>query len=171
MWQLPVRPLISKNSTNYGIKSHLAASEVECTLDIHQQRIVFSTLSYVVFDLMVDKIKDYKVTDFKQSGVKNSRASSKKSTITLKESNVNLYRYGGFALHLIQKRTKSVKDKPIDSCLQMELRFLRHLSLPKYRERSTNSYCRVKPKWASHGNTRSASISTATCGEDGIKSQ
>ena len=40
-----------------------------------------------------------------------------------------------FALHLIQKRTKSVKDKLIDSCLQMELRFLRHLSLPKYRER------------------------------------
>ena len=53
----------------------------------------------MVFDLTVDKVKDYKVADFKQSGVKNSRASSMKSTITLKESDVNLYRYGGFALH------------------------------------------------------------------------
>jgi hypothetical protein len=79
------------------------------------------------------RVKDYKVADFKQSGVKNSRASSDESTITLKESDVNLYRYGGFALHsMIQKRTK---DKLIDQCLQTELRFLRHLSLPKEREK------------------------------------
>jgi hypothetical protein len=108
-------------------KVTLAASEVGCTLDIRQQKIVFSTLSFVVFDLMVDKVKDYKVADFKQSGVKSSRVSSDESIITLKESNVNLYRYGGFALHsMIQKRTK---DKPIDPCFQTELRFLRHLSL------------------------------------------
>ncbi len=111
-------------------KVTLTASEVGCMLDIHQQRIVFSTLSFVVFDLMVDEVKDYKVTNFKQPGVKNSRASDDKSTITLKESND---RYGGFALYsTIHKRTK---DKPIDPRLQMQLRFLLYLSLPRERER------------------------------------
>ena len=65
-------------------KVTFSASEVGYTLDIRQQRIVFSTLSYAVYDLMVDKVKDYKVAEFKASGPSTRRASSDESTITLK---------------------------------------------------------------------------------------
>ena len=60
---------------------------------------MLSTLSYAVYDLMVDKVKDYKVADFKASGTSTSIARNDDSAITLKENNVNLFRYGGFALH------------------------------------------------------------------------
>ena len=58
--------LTNKNK-NCGKKS-AAASESGHTLGIYEQRIVLSTLSYVVYDLMVDEVKDYKVADIKASG-------------------------------------------------------------------------------------------------------
>ena len=113
-----------------------AASESGHTVGNCDQRIVLSTLSYAVYDLMVDKVKDYKVADFKASGASTSIACNDESAITLKENDVNLYRYGGFALHsMIQKRTKAMQEKPRDTSLQRELTFLRHLLIPKQREK------------------------------------
>ena len=78
------------------------ATKLGYTLDITEQRIVASTLCYTVYDLMVDTIKKYKVQQTLQSeasATATAPITSSASDIKLKENNVNLYRYGGFALH------------------------------------------------------------------------
>ena len=59
-----------------------AAAGVGFTLDILEKRIVVSTLCYIVYDLMVDKVRDYKVL---QSVVSTSTPTSSEFTIKLRE--------------------------------------------------------------------------------------
>ena len=70
----------------------VAASEAGSTLDISEQRIVVFTLCYVVYDLMTDKVKMYKLAE-----VSNGVGASAGLETQLCESDVNLYRYGSFA--------------------------------------------------------------------------
>jgi hypothetical protein len=81
---------------------------------LEEQRIVLSTVAYTVYDLMTEKVKDYKAelasAANEQSSVPPVMSTSKS---ILCESNVNLYRYGGFALHSLFKKygTSSSVDK------------------------------------------------------------
>ena len=108
-------------------------SKFGCTLDSREERIVLCTLSYAVYDLMVDRIKDYKL---QQTPTATAPSTSDTSNIKLKESNINLYRYGGFALHsMICKRNKLAEQKlPIaNELVQTELRSLHSMQISKDR--------------------------------------
>ena len=115
-----------------------AAKKIGYTLVEREERIVVSTLCYAVYDLMVDKVKDYKVEQMVQTEITataTASSTSGASRIKLRESNVNLYRYGGFALHsMISKRNKAKQKSPQDpALLQTELKFLHSLRIPKDR--------------------------------------
>ena len=112
-----------------------AASQAGYTLDIQEERIVASTLCYAIYDLMVDRVKDNKVHLSSESDAASACAdASRESAITLKENDVNLYRYGGFTLHsMIEKRNKSLQTGPKDSCVKLELDFLRGQLVQKER--------------------------------------
>ena len=115
-----------------------AAKKIGYTLDEIEERIVVSTLCYAVYDLMVDKVKDYKVEQMLQTeiiGTATAPSTSGASRIKLRESNINLDRYGGFALHsMISKRNKAKQKSPQDpALLQTELKFLHSLRIPKDR--------------------------------------
>ena len=102
-----------------------AASKAGYTITIQEERIVVSTMCYNVFDLMIDRVKEYKIHLSKESDTTGQCvATSSESTITLRENDINLYRYGGFALHsMIEKRKKKLAG-PRDLCVQQELTFL-----------------------------------------------
>ena len=80
---------------------------IESKPSLEEQRIVVSTVAYTVYDLMTEKVKDYKInlavstTEPQAEPMAAAISTSKKR---LYESNVNLYRYGGFALHSLLKK-------------------------------------------------------------------
>ena len=69
----------------------------EYSVNDEDQRIVVSTLMYAVYDLMSDKMKDYKQhnIDFPETAA----TSSVDVPTIFPENKVNLFSYGGFALH------------------------------------------------------------------------
>ena len=71
----------------------------KCKVKINEQRIVISTLAYLVYDLMTEKVKDYKI-----KLTETPEECSPDTDSTFMDSSVNLYRYGGFALHSLLKR-------------------------------------------------------------------
>lgn len=115
-----------------------SATKSGYTLDTRDERIVVCTLCYAVYDLMVDQVKDYKAQQTlptESTTTATAPSTTTGSSIKLKESNVNLYRYGGFALHsMIRKRKKAEQKSPKDSAiLQTELNFLHSLQIRKDR--------------------------------------
>ena len=75
----------------------------KCSINNEDQRIMVSTLVYAVCDLMTDK----------SEGLQERHVDSPDTTVTtnsddvpttFSESKVNLYRYGGFALHFLLKK-------------------------------------------------------------------
>ena len=82
---------------------------------------------------MVERVKDYKVHLSPESEASGACvATSSESAITLKENDINLYRYGGFALHsMIEKRKKKLEMGPKDSCVQLEPKFLENQLVQK----------------------------------------
>ena len=73
-----------------------AGKKIGYTLGEREERIVVSTLCYAVYDLMVDKVKDYKVEQMLQTEITataTAPSTSGASRIKLRE------RYEGFALH------------------------------------------------------------------------
>ena len=114
------------------------AKKIGYTLGEREERIVVCTLCYTVYDLMVDEVKDYKVEQMLQTettATATAPSTSDASHIKLRESNVNLYRHGGFALHsMISKRKKAKLKSPHDpALLQTELKFLHSIQIPKDR--------------------------------------
>ena len=110
------------------------ASLAGYTLSIQDERILVSTLCYIVYDLMVDQAKDYKASLSTESDATGAcvGASGTESTITLKENNINLYRYGGFALHsMSEKRKRKLETEPKNYCVRLELRFLENQLIQK----------------------------------------
>ena len=92
-------------------KITLAAAAVGSTLDNQDQRIIVSTLCCIVYDLMVETVKNYK---FEHTGIDAPSTSSAMDdesgdVFQLRESNVSLYRYGGFALPPYAKEAAVIK--------------------------------------------------------------
>ena len=81
------------------------AVKVRCKCDfdgiVTEERIMISTVLYIVYDIMTGKVKEYK------AGLVHDNSdliADEESTVAMVESNVSIYRYGGFALHsLLQK--------------------------------------------------------------------
>ena len=97
------------------------ASEADSTLDTSEQRIVVSTLCYIVYDLMADKIKGYKVEKTSEEDSTGASVSAE-SVLQLREHDINIYRYGGFALHSMLKKRRKInpgKSKSVHSELQL----------------------------------------------------
>ena len=70
---------------------------------VSEQRIVVSTLASHVHDLMADEVLAFKTQMLEECEFEST-------AVTLSESNIALYRYGGFALHsMIQKRQHHVQ--------------------------------------------------------------
>ena len=91
---------------------------------ISEQRIVVSILAYTVHDLMADKVRDTKTAQ----ALEVAAGTTDEMSHTLTESNVALYRYGGFALHsMVQKRRCHVSKETVKS----ELALLESLKVTK----------------------------------------
>ncbi len=78
------------------------------TVDQKEQRIILSTIAYLVFDEMTEKVKDYKFS-VAEAPVANPSSPVKPKFM---ESNVSLYRYGGFALHSLIKKLQKQHETP-----------------------------------------------------------
>ena len=88
---------------NVVCRSKLNVSEQE-------QRIVVSTIAYHIHDLMAEKVKKYK-EDLAQEEPTTTSSCDK-----FTESNINLLRYGGFALHsmLAKRQRRGCGDCELD---------------------------------------------------------
>ena len=79
----------------------------ECKLSVEEQRIVVATVAYTVYDIMTEKVMDYKTDDLNDSAATclsvTTNCCDSPETVFV-ESNVSLYRYGGFALHSLLKK-------------------------------------------------------------------
>ena len=62
---------------------------------LQEQRILVSTMAYSFYDIMTEKVRDYKM--HLSSSVDEPQVEL--PVTTLHESNISLYRYGGFVLH------------------------------------------------------------------------
>jgi hypothetical protein len=79
---------------------------------IEEQCIVLS-IAYTVYDIMTEKVKEYKLKDKLIDESVTWPPSDDSTYSTFAESNVSLYRYGGFALHsLLKKLLKSNVEQP-----------------------------------------------------------
>ena len=76
-----------------------------------EQRIVVSTIAYHIHDLMAEKVKKYK-EDLLAMDEPATTSGCDKFT----ESNINLLRYGGFALHsmLAKRQRRGCEDCELD---------------------------------------------------------
>ena len=97
------------------------ANEANVVISQDDQRIILSTLAYIISDLMSDKIKQSKRTEIEQSkhvefdhftglGSSNCNSVEDLDHETFSEGIVSIYRYAGSAIHsMISKRMKSSK--------------------------------------------------------------
>ena len=122
---------ITADSQQISARAHQAwtsvvkgAEEQGVHLCISEQRIVVSTLAYTVHDLMADKVRDTKTAQ----ALEVAAGTTDEMSHTLTESNVALYRYGGFALHsMVQKRQCHVSKETV----KIELALLESLKVTK----------------------------------------
>lgn len=95
--------------------------EYDCVVGEIQQRIALSRIVYIVYDIVTTKVKEYKVDLLHtvDDDDDNEEPANENSTIvetSFSESNVSLFRYGGFALHsLIQKYRERASSNSADS--------------------------------------------------------
>jgi hypothetical protein len=83
----------------------------ECVIE--EQRIVLASIAYTLYDIMTEKVKEYKLKDKLIDESVTWPPSDDSTYSTFAESNVSLYRYGGFALHsLLKKLLKSNVEQP-----------------------------------------------------------
>ena len=90
------------------------AIELECALSLEDQRLIVSTLAYIVYDMMCDKVKEKK----------EKKSQLEAETVEFHESTVSLYRYAGAALHsMMEKRKKlSLKHKELKLLHAMQIK-------------------------------------------------
>ena len=113
-----------------------AAAVVGPTVDIQDQRLILSTLCCIVYDLMVETVKNYKLHHSDTEAPSNSSAVDDESTdmFQLRESNVSLYRYGGFALHsMLKKRMSQSKTRVPSAQHGQEWQILQYMKIQKER--------------------------------------
>lgn len=91
-----------------GVQSDLWKTVVSRVNDVpnQEQRIVISTIAYHVHDMMAEKVKDFKKG--LSTGIEEESPATSCSSERFTESNVNLLRYGDFALHsMLLKRHRN----------------------------------------------------------------
>ena len=96
------------------------AAERDCVLPEEDQHIIVSTLSFILFELMSEKIKDKKIKEFPSA----TSQSHDTATVDFQESVISLYRYSGFALHSVAENhhnTSYVQVLEALRCKQTEL--------------------------------------------------
>ena len=113
-------------------------------LDNQGKRIILSTLCCIVYDLMVETVKKYKlhINDTEEPTTSSESKKHDEAVIfKLTESNSSLYRYGGFALHSMLKKWLSNNSKfksrsslsSVQHMYKQELEFLQHLKIQRKR--------------------------------------
>ena len=109
-----VTPTASETSRCYTAWKTVMEECSDCACDVGEQRIIVSTLAYIVYDIMTSRVKEYKSNmpapqlDIDEAVASNN--SSDQPVVPLVESNVSLYRYGGFALHSLLQKYKERRD-------------------------------------------------------------
>ncbi len=99
------------------------------TLCVTEQRIVISTLAYIVHDLMADKVQEYNKTHSMLEATScSAEENPDTSSCVFSESNVSLYRYGAIALHSMIRKWLAHKTK---ITVKNELDLLEHLKVTK----------------------------------------
>ena len=93
-----------------------------------EQRIVVSSLAYEVYDKMTERVKNYKTDGMGDPGLEV--ATDDEAVSTLVESNVSLYRYGGFALHSLMKKYEKSNSKDEVNFLQLQVKHNEVSTLP-----------------------------------------
>lgn len=78
-------------------------------VSVEEQRIVISSLMYIIYDIMTAKVKEYKEDPANDHDLDSTAAPSSAQDDVFFESNVSLYRYGGFALHSLLQKYKHEK--------------------------------------------------------------
>ena len=136
-----------------------AAAAVGPTLDRQGQRIIVSTLCCIVFDLMIGTVKKYKLQHTDIEAASTSLATTD-DRFQMRESDVSLYRYGGFALHsMLKKRISQQSVKSQSELCSMkndqELQFLKTVYEDTKRKmgRTSNSNPAVAKGWAQYGDS------------------
>ena len=97
----------------------LVTEKCKYEASVHEHRIVISTIAYIVYDIMTEKVKYFK----------SHLATETSSHELLVESNVSLYRYGGFALHLLCEKYKGDSSKENTMSVLKKL-MIKHDQLP-----------------------------------------
>ena len=95
--------------------------KAKCTLSNNDQRIILSTISYIIFDLMSHEVKKKKADEGPSTSL-NSNETDCPSVVD--ESMVSIYRYAGLAVHSMMDREVDIKRKEILEslkCKQYEL--------------------------------------------------
>ncbi len=93
---------------NYCSTWKLVVEKCDCVCSIAEQRIVVSTISYIMYDIVTEKVKNHKMDKVNEANEVEPDGHdchhNKGTGQQFSESTVILYRYGGFALHsLLQK--------------------------------------------------------------------
>ena len=86
----------------------ITSDKTTSTVSVEEQRIVVSSLMYAIYDIMTGKVKAYK-EDTDDDHVDSTAAPASTPDVFF-ESNVSLYRYGGFALHSLLQKYKHEKE-------------------------------------------------------------
>ena len=86
-----------------------------------EQRIMVSSVAYMVHDVMAGRIKKHKQEKSSNDRDATQIVALEQTAKRLSESNVSLYRYGGFALHSLLQRYKGRTD----SCSKDVMSFLK----------------------------------------------
>lgn len=98
-------------------------SEPGCTtLGLEEQHIVLASIAYSIYDIMTEKVKQYKLDSNDTSTSATCISLEQVTTFVppvkdkkFAESNVSLYRYDGFALHSLVQRLKPSSAKSVTS--------------------------------------------------------
>ena len=86
----------------------------DCDCSIKEQRIIVSTVAYIIYDIMTGKVKEHKSQ--LPLPIETNEAHDCEPAVSIVESNVCLYRYGGFALHFLLQKYQKVAEGCNDSC-------------------------------------------------------
>ena len=91
---------------------------------IKEQRIIVSTVAYIIYDIMTGKVKEHK-----SQLPLPIETNDCEPAVSIVESNVCLYRYGGFALHSLLQKYQKAAEGCNDSCDHDIMPVLRQLTI------------------------------------------
>ena len=93
-WFEHIHEYMKEDSQQSGLWKSVV-SRAKVVANEQDQRVVISTIAYLMHDMMAEKVKEFK----KELSYTEQPESSICSSECFTESMINLLRYGGFALH------------------------------------------------------------------------